>query len=120
MQGSSSQGDPSEDESPEVDTETQIVINETEEQDSSEQPSSADPGQQAVFDKHDARWWEGGQQVKIGETFEPRKLNTPLDKLTRKHSGRRSQTHTKRRGEDTSRQGLRTEQPMIVVFPMPH
>jgi magnesium chelatase subunit D len=35
--------------------------------------------------------------VKIGETFEPRKLNTPLDKLTRRHSGRRSQTHTKRK-----------------------
>jgi Mg-chelatase subunit ChlD len=35
--------------------------------------------------------------VKIGETFEPRKLDTPLDKLTRRHSGRRSQTHTKRK-----------------------
>ncbi len=35
--------------------------------------------------------------MKIGETFEPRKLNTPLDKLTRRHSGRRSQTHTKRK-----------------------
>jgi len=35
--------------------------------------------------------------VKIGETFEPRKLDTPLDKLTRRQSGRRSQTHTKRK-----------------------
>jgi len=50
-----------------------------------------------VFDKHDAHWWEGGQKVKVGETFEPRKLDTPLDKLTRRHSGRRSQTHTKRK-----------------------
>lgn len=56
-----------------------------------------EPGGQAVFDKHDAHWWDGGQKVKIGETFEPRKLNTPLDKLTRRHSGRRSQTHTKRK-----------------------
>ena len=50
-----------------------------------------------MFDKHDAHWWEGGQKVKVGETFEPRKLDTPLDKLTRRHSGRRSQTHTKRK-----------------------
>jgi Mg-chelatase subunit ChlD len=35
--------------------------------------------------------------VKIGETFEPRKLDTPLDKLTRRHAGRRSHTHTKRK-----------------------
>jgi len=35
--------------------------------------------------------------VKVGETFEPRKLDTPLDKLTRRHAGRRSHTHTKRK-----------------------
>jgi len=35
--------------------------------------------------------------VKVGETFEPRKLDTPLDKLTRQHSGRRSRTHTERK-----------------------
>jgi magnesium chelatase subunit D len=33
----------------------------------------------------------------VGETFEPRKLDTPLDKLTRQHAGRRSRTHTERK-----------------------
>jgi magnesium chelatase subunit D len=50
-----------------------------------------------VFDNASANWWEGGQKVKVGETFQPRKLNTPLDKLTRKHAGRRSLTKTERK-----------------------
>jgi magnesium chelatase subunit ChlD-like protein len=33
----------------------------------------------------------------MGETFQPRKLNTPLDKLSRKHAGRRSLTRTERK-----------------------
>jgi magnesium chelatase subunit D len=33
----------------------------------------------------------------VGETFAPRKLDTPLDKLSRRHSGRRSRTHTERK-----------------------
>jgi magnesium chelatase subunit D len=53
--------------------------------------------QQDVFANASANWWEGGQKVKIGETFEPRKLNTPLDKLARRHSGRRSLTRTERK-----------------------
>ncbi len=52
---------------------------------------------QDVFADTRANWWEGGQKVKIGETFQPRKLNTPLDKLARKHSGRRSLTKTERK-----------------------
>jgi magnesium chelatase subunit D len=35
--------------------------------------------------------------VKTGEHFEPRKLDTPLDKLTRKTGGRRSRTRTDRK-----------------------
>ena len=50
-----------------------------------------------MFDSQDANWWDGGKKVKIGETFQPRKLDTPLDKLTRRHSGRRSRTHTERK-----------------------
>jgi magnesium chelatase subunit ChlD-like protein len=50
-----------------------------------------------VFASHNANWWEGGQKVKAGETFAPRKLDTPLDKLTRKHAGRRSRTNTERK-----------------------
>ena len=50
-----------------------------------------------MFASTDANWWDGGQKVKAGETFMPRKLDTPLDKLTRKNSGRRSRTRTERK-----------------------
>lgn len=35
--------------------------------------------------------------MRIGESFEPRRLDTPLDKLTRRHAGRRSRTYTQRK-----------------------
>ncbi len=50
-----------------------------------------------MFGPEDAHWWDGGKKVKVGETFEPRKLDTPLDKLARHHAGRRSRTHTERK-----------------------
>lgn len=50
-----------------------------------------------MFASQNANWWDGGQKVQPGETFAPRKLDTPLDKLTRKRSGRRSETVTERR-----------------------
>ena len=50
-----------------------------------------------MFQNADANWWEGGKDVKSGEEFTPRKLNTQLDKLTRKQSGRRSYTRTDRK-----------------------
>ncbi|MFN2119286.1 MAG: vWA domain-containing protein [Anaerolineales bacterium] len=52
---------------------------------------------QDVFAHADAKWWEGGERIKTGETFRPRRLNTPLDKLTRKQAGRRSLTRTDRK-----------------------
>ncbi len=52
---------------------------------------------QDVFAHTDAKWWEGGQKIKTGETFRPRRLNTPLDKLARKQAGRRSLTKTERK-----------------------
>jgi Mg-chelatase subunit ChlD len=52
---------------------------------------------QDVFAHTDAKWWEGGERIKTGETFRPRRLNTPLDKLTRKQAGRRSLTRTDRK-----------------------
>ncbi len=55
------------------------------------------PAPQDVFDSGDAYWWEGGERVKTGEAFQPRKLDTPLDKLTRRSSGRRSRTRTERK-----------------------
>lgn len=50
-----------------------------------------------MFDSGDARWWEGGEDVKIGKPFSPRKLDSPLDRLSRKRAGRRSQTRTERK-----------------------
>ena len=50
-----------------------------------------------MFASQNANWWDGGQKVKTGEVFAPRKLDTPLDKLTRKQAGRRSRTRTDRK-----------------------
>lgn len=45
----------------------------------------------------DKNWWEGGQKTETGAQFAPRKLQTQLDRLTRKQSGRRSRTRTDRK-----------------------
>jgi Mg-chelatase subunit ChlD len=45
----------------------------------------------------EGHWWEGGQQVPVGDEFEARRLDTPLDQLTRKSAGRRSTTKTDRK-----------------------
>jgi len=42
-------------------------------------------------------WWEGGERPPAGDNFTPRRLDTPLDRLTRSQSGRRSQTRTDRK-----------------------
>jgi magnesium chelatase subunit D len=44
-----------------------------------------------------AQDFQGGQQTKIGEEFATRKLNTPLDKITRSSAGKRSTTKTNRK-----------------------
>lgn len=62
----------------------------------SEQPPSQ-PNPQSVFDTGRANWWEGGQPVKIGQSFVPRKIENPLDKMTRRLGGKRSRTHTDRK-----------------------
>ena len=64
-------------------------------EDSSQGP--LDPAPQSVFDSGSSRWWEGGEQVKIGHAFAPRKLDTPLDRLARKKAGRRSRSLTDRK-----------------------
>jgi len=56
-----------------------------------------DASPQDVFDNRDAYWWEGGKKVESKGEFTPRKLQTSLDKLTRKHAGRRSRTKTDRK-----------------------
>jgi len=56
------------------------------------QDGRLDAAPDKLFDDRNARWWDGGQKVKVGATFTPRKLDTPLDKIMRKHGGRRSRT----------------------------
>jgi Mg-chelatase subunit ChlD len=65
------------------------------EEGSEQGPLKAAP--QNVFDTGDASWWKGGEQVKIGQTFTPRKIDSPLDRLSRKKTGRRSRSHTERK-----------------------
>jgi len=62
----------------------------------SEQTPS-EPAPQNVFDTGSANWWEGGEKVKIGQSFIPRNIENPLDRISRKQSGRRSRTHTERK-----------------------
>lgn len=45
----------------------------------------------------ESHWWEGGQKIRSGQEFAPRRLDTQLDKLTRKQAGRRSRTKTDRK-----------------------
>ncbi len=66
----------------------------------SDEPSQTgrvEPTQQLTLDSLQARWWEGGDEVKIGEVFQPRRLDTPLDRMTRRQAGRRSRTRTERK-----------------------
>ena len=44
----------------------------------------------------EGRWWAGGEKVATGDAFAPRRLDTPIDRLTRSSGGRRSQTRTDR------------------------
>lgn len=60
-------------------------------------PQPSEPSSQQVFDTGTANWWEGGEKVKIGQSFVPRKIENPLDKMTRRHGGRRSRTRTDRK-----------------------
>jgi magnesium chelatase subunit D len=62
-----------------------------------EQPPSEPSAQRQVFETLSANWWEGGQKVKTGETFTPRRLDNPIDRMTRRYGGRRSRTRTDRK-----------------------
>jgi len=72
------------------------VTTEVQTEDASQTPPS-EPAPQKVFDSLSANWWEGGEKVKIGPTFTPRSISNPLDKMTRRHGGRRSRTRTDRK-----------------------
>jgi len=61
------------------------------------QIGQAEPTRQSAIDSLQARWWEGGDKVKVGETFVPRRIEGQLDRLTRRQGGRRTRTRTKRK-----------------------
>jgi Mg-chelatase subunit ChlD len=71
------------------------VTAEVTDEDSSQSP--AEPTRQNVFDQLSANWWEGGEKVKIGQTFLPKKIQNPLDRISRRFGGRRSRTRTERK-----------------------
>jgi magnesium chelatase subunit D len=56
-----------------------------------------EPARQEIFDQGTTNWWEGGKKVKTTEAFVPRRLDTPLDRMVRRASGRRSHTRTDRK-----------------------
>ena len=56
-----------------------------------------EPAPQKVFDTGTANWWDGGEKAKIGQSFIPRRIENPLDRITRRHGGRRSRTRTDRK-----------------------
>ncbi len=60
-------------------------------------PNNPIPGRDDVFTNQNSNWWDGGAQVKVGQVFDPRRLDTPLDKMVRRFAGRRSRTRTERK-----------------------
>ena len=46
---------------------------------------------------HEGYWWEGGQKKAATQEFSTRRLDTQLDRLTRRQAGRRSRTKTDRK-----------------------
>ena len=59
--------------------------------------SHAEPALQKPGRTLDAQWWEGGEQVEVGEKFKPRALSNDLDRIARRRSGRRTETRSKRK-----------------------
>jgi magnesium chelatase subunit D len=54
----------------------------------------AEPQRQPTPDSLSARWWEGGDKVKVGSSFVPRRLEGNFDRLSRRQSGRRTRSRT--------------------------
>jgi Mg-chelatase subunit ChlD len=50
-----------------------------------------------VHESLQAHWWQGGDKVQIGATFAPRQISGTIDRVSRKHGGRRTRTRTDRK-----------------------
>lgn len=53
--------------------------------------------QNSPMQPQESKWWEGGQKKESSAEFNARRLDTPLDRLMRSRSGRRSVTKTERK-----------------------
>ncbi|MDZ4769563.1 MAG: VWA domain-containing protein [Chloroflexota bacterium] len=70
-----------------------------------------------MFDNRDSYWWEGGKKTEMGKEFAPRNLQTALDQITRRQSGRRSRTRTDRkRGRYVRARRIGSERPTDIAF----
>lgn len=63
----------------------------------SDETAPSQPTASASDRSLDAHWWEGGDPVKTGRSFQPRKIDAPLDRIVRRQGGRRTRTRTDRR-----------------------
>jgi len=63
-------------------------------------PHEASSSQEQIAPQHtptwpsEGRWWEGGEASSVGESFDPKRLDTPMDRMERATGGRRSRTIT--------------------------
>lgn len=86
---------PSDDSPTDKKKQNRVVDHETAEE--SPELGKAEPSKQHISDSVQARWWEGGDKVKVGESFTPRNISGPLDRMSRKHGGRRTRSRTERK-----------------------
>jgi magnesium chelatase subunit D len=90
--------DPMSEPTPNVKKKPQQRVEEDSEAEELPDVEPTEPARQNVFNHQDERWWEGGKQVEIGSQFQvARRKETSLDRLTRRQSGRRTQTRTDRK-----------------------
>ena len=95
LQGAANKGQPEVDEDQDKNTsDEKKKVSESATVEEREDLKPPDDGSKPVFQDATAHWWDGGEKTKIGEAFNPRKLDTPLDQMIRKQGGRRSRTKT--------------------------
>jgi len=77
---------------------TTVMVEGSEGEPSAREQSAPLPALQTIPQwPSEGRWWDGGKEVAVGEDFAPRRLDTPLDRLTRSGTGRRSRTRTEQK-----------------------
>jgi Mg-chelatase subunit ChlI len=91
------------------------------ESEETEQTGQVEPSpQQQIFDDRNSYWWQGGEKVKTGEVFDPRRLDTPLDKIVRRSPGRRSRTAPNANAAAMFSRGPRPANPLTWLLMPPY